>query len=176
MATIKNNVIMKGASGMLGKSIVFKQVRGKTIMCNRPPKPSTESDQQKENRDRFRKASQWAKTVLLDADQKAYYQKKARKLKLPNAYTAAIADYMRSAKVMQVNRYADRTTFFVQKKDFDLEQVDIVLNNDSGETETRTLPKGETFFWLKPAELNAGVLVMITDAAGVMRQHTLLAA
>ncbi len=176
MAIIKNNPIIDGISGMLGKSIVFKQVRGKTVMCNRPPKPSTESDQQKENRDRFRKASQWAKTILLDPDQKAYYQKKARKLKLPNAYTAAIANYMRSAKVMQVNQYADKTTFVIEKKGFDLAQVDIVVSNGAGEKEMRTLPKGESFFWLHPSELNAGVMVMITDAAGVMRQHRLLAA
>ena len=175
MAIVKNNDMIEGISGMIGRH-VFKQVRGKTIMCSRPPKPCKQSDQQKENRDRFRMASQWAKTILLEPEKKAYYQKKARKLKLPNAYTAAIADYMRSAKVMQVNQYADRTTFFIQKKDFDLAQVDIVVNSRSGEKEMRTLPKGESFFWLHPLELNAGVVLMITDAAGVMRQHTLLAA
>src|SRR6188768_2858564 len=141
MAIIKNNDMIEGISGMIGRH-VFKQVRGKTIMCQRPPKPLKQSDQQKENRDRFRKASQWAKTILLEPDKKAYYQKKAHKLKLPNAYTAAIADYMRSAKVMQVNRYEDKTTFSIRKKDFDLEQIDIVLNTDSGETKIRTLPKG----------------------------------
>ncbi len=175
MAIIKSNDMIEGISGMIGNH-VFKQVRGKTIMCSRPPRPSTESNQQKENRDRFRKASQWAKTVLLDRDQKAYYQKKAFKLKLPNAYTAAIADYMRSAKVTQVNRYADKTTFSIHKKDFALAQVEIVLSKDAGETEIRKLPKGESFFWLHPSELNAGVIVMITDAAGVIRQHSLLAA
>ena len=175
MAIIKNNDMIEGISGMIGRH-VFKQVRGKTIMCQRPPKPCKQSDQQKENRDRFRKASQWAKTILLEPDKKAYYQKKAYKLKLPNAYTAAIADYMRSVKVMRVNQYADKTTFSIRKKDFDLEQIEIVVNKDLGEKEIRILPKGESFFWLKPAELNAGVLVMITDAAGVTRQHSLLAA
>ncbi len=176
MAIIKSNVIVKGSSGMFGKSIVFKQIRGKTVMCNRPQKARTESKRQKDNRDRFRQASQWAKNILLEPEKKAYYEKKARKLKLPNAYTAAIADYMRSADVKQVNQYAGRTTFFIQKKDFDLAQVDLVLNKDSGEKEIRTLSKGESFFWLHPAELNAGVSVMITDAAGVMWQHNLLAA
>src|SRR6187549_3376369 len=76
----------------------------------------------------FRKASQWAKTILLEPDKKAYYQKKAYKLKLPNAYTAAIADYMRSVKVMRVNQYADKMTFSVCKKDFDVTQVEIVLS------------------------------------------------
>ena len=175
MAIIKNNDMIEGISGMIGRH-VFKQVRGKTIMCQRPPKPCKQSDQQKENRDRFRKASQWAKTILLEPDKKSYYQKKAHKLKLPNAYTAAIADYMRSVKVMRVNQYADKMTFSVCKKDFDVAQVEIVLSKDSGEKEMRKLPKGESFFWLHPSELNAGVIVMITDAAGVIRQHHLLAA
>ena len=175
MAIIKTNALIDGISGRSGNH-VFKQLRGKTIMCKRPSKPTKQSDHQKENRDRFKKASQWAKDVLLDPDKKAYYQKKARKMELPNAYTAAIADYMRGVKVMQVNRYADKTTFSVYKKDFDVAQVEIVLRKDSGETETRTLPKGESFFWLHPSELNAGVLVVVTDAAGIIRQHSLLAA
>ena len=175
MAIIKNNALIEGISGMLDNK-VFKQVRGKTIVCNRAPKPVTQSDQQKKNRDRFREASLWAKTILLEPDKKAYYQKKAKKLNMPNAYTAAIADYMRSASVMQVNRYEDKTTFSIYKKDFDVAQVELVLNNDSGETETRTLPRGQSFFWLHPSELNAGVTVMIRDAAGVIRQHSLLAA
>lgn len=176
MAIIKNNVLLEGSSGMFGKSIVFKQVRGKTVVCNRPAKPSTESNQQKENRDRFRKASAWAKNVLVDPDKKVYYQKKAKKLKLPNAYTAAIADYMRCAKVTHVNQYDDKATFSVYKKDFDVAQIDIVVNKDSGEKKTRTLPKGESYFWLHPFELKSGAVVMITDAAGVRREHHLLAA
>jgi len=176
MAIVKSNPIINGISGKLGDSIVFKQMRGKTFMCNLPPKPSTQSEPQKETRNRFRKASEWAKSILLDAEQKAYYQKKAHKLKLPNAYTAAIADYMRSAKVTAVNEYGDKKTFSIYKKDFAVAQVDIVVNKDSGEKETRTLPKGESYFWLHPAELQAGVVVMITDAAGVVQQHTLMAA
>ena len=176
MALVKNNPMVDGISGMVGNSIVFKQVRGKTIMCNRPPKPQTQSAPQKETRDRFRKASEWAKSILLDADQKAYYQKKAHKLKLPNAYTAAIADYMRSAKVTQVNQYDDKTTFSVHKKDFAVVQVDIVVKKDSGEQETRTLPRGESHFWVQSSELHNGAFVMITDAAGVTQQYLLSAA
>ncbi len=176
MAIIKDNVLMEGASGMFCKSIVFKQLRGKTVVCPRPAKPRTQSEQQKEGRDRFRQASQWAKAILLDPDKKAYYKKKAHKLKLPNAYTAAITDYMRSPEVKQINQYDDKKTFSIYKKDFDLTQVNIVLNTKSGETETRTLPKGEFFFWLHPSELNAGAVVMVMDTAGIIRQHTLLAA
>lgn len=176
MAIIRDNVVTEGFSGMLGKTIVFKQVRGKTIVCKRPVKPRTQSAQQKENRSRFRQASYWAKATLLDPAKKEYYQKKARKLKLPNAYTAAIADYMRTPAVMQVNQYNDKATFTVYKKDFDLKKVDIVVKKNSGETETRTLGQGECFFRLNHAELDAGVVVLATDATGVMREYPVLAA
>jgi hypothetical protein len=83
---------------------------------------------------------------------------------------------MRSAKVMQKNQYADKTTFFVYKKDFDVAQVNIVVPKDSGEKETRKLPRGESHFWLHSSELHTGALVMITDAAGVTQQHLLSAA
>ena len=175
MAIVKNNVIIEGVSGKIGNH-VFKQVRGKTIICNPAPKPQKQSEPQKETRDRFRKASEWAKNILLDADQKTYYLKKAKKLKLPNAYTAAIADYMRSAKVMEVNQYDDKTTFVIHKKGFDVNKIDVVVSKDSGETETRTLPRGESNFWLHSSELHAGAVVMITDAAGVIHQHLLRAA
>ena len=97
MAIIKNNVLVEGLSGMFGRSIIFKQLRGKTVVSMYPSKPIAQSTKQKENRNRFRQASQWTKGILLDPDQKAYYQKRAKKLNLPNAYTAAITDYMRNA-------------------------------------------------------------------------------
>jgi hypothetical protein len=83
---------------------------------------------------------------------------------------------MRSAKVMQKNQYSDKTTFCVYKKDFDVVQVDIGVSKDSGEKETRTLPRGESHFWLHSSELHAGAVVMITNAAGVRQQHLLSAA
>ncbi|HOX81763.1 MAG TPA: hypothetical protein PLJ60_08290 [Chryseolinea sp.] len=78
-------------------------MRGKTVVSKRAAKPRMQSAQQRENRNRFKLASEWAKSILLELDKKVYYQKRTRKLKLPNAYTAVIPDYMRSVKVLQVN-------------------------------------------------------------------------
>ena len=83
---------------------------------------------------------------------------------------------MRSAKVMQVNQYNDKTTFSIYKKDFTVAKVDVVVRKESGEQETRTLQRGESHFWLHASELHAGALVMITDAAGVTQEHLLSAA
>jgi hypothetical protein len=46
----------------------------------------------------FREATVFAKRVLKDPVRKAYYQNQARELKLPNAYTAAITEFMRGRK------------------------------------------------------------------------------
>ena len=80
---------------MLGGTLVFKILRGKTIVTSRPRSPKTESEQQRKNRAKFKQGSIWAKTILLDEQKKAYYKQQAKKLGLPNAYTAALADYMR---------------------------------------------------------------------------------
>jgi hypothetical protein len=36
MAIVKNNPILKGLSGMIGKAIVFRQYNGKTIVQSAP--------------------------------------------------------------------------------------------------------------------------------------------
>jgi hypothetical protein len=64
-------------------------------MANRPRKPSKESEAQRTNRDRFADATGFARKMMNDPVKKAYYWNRAKKLRLPNAYTAAITDYMR---------------------------------------------------------------------------------
>ncbi len=94
MATVSVNSITKGFEGSIG-DMVFRQVYGKTIVTGKPRSPRKESEQQRDNRLKFRSASAWAKATVQDPEKKAYYQRIAKKLKLPNAYTAAISDYMR---------------------------------------------------------------------------------
>jgi hypothetical protein len=95
MAKVTSNPLVSGLSGMLGGTLVFKMLRGKTIVTSRPRPPKIESEQQRQNRAKFKQGAMWAKMVLLDEQKKIYYNEKAKKLGLPNAYTAAVADYMR---------------------------------------------------------------------------------
>lgn len=95
MAIVTNNPVTSGFSGMLGNLIVFRQLRGKTIIAKRPAPARHQSTWQRENRTRFRDATVFAKTAMRDREKKVYYWEKARELKLPNAYTAAITDFMR---------------------------------------------------------------------------------
>jgi hypothetical protein len=70
-----NNVVMSGASGALGRQLVFKQYAGKTVICmpalqrKDPPSPL-----QLESRNRFAAACRYARTALANPRVKAAYQ------------------------------------------------------------------------------------------------------
>ena len=98
---------MAEARGGLGKVVCFKQMYGKTVMTNYPRKVEIprekQSAAQRGTRDNFRDASAYAKQVLKDPAQKAYYEKKKKQLGLYSAYQAAITDYMRKLRLESVN-------------------------------------------------------------------------
>ncbi|MEO7990940.1 MAG: hypothetical protein ABI663_15435 [Chryseolinea sp.] len=134
MAIVRSNPIVEGLSGRLGKSLVFKMLRGKIILASRPSPTKTQSEQQRANRNKFRDASIWAKSVLSDPLKKEYYQLKAKKLKLPNAYTAAIADYMRTPQVREMERRSGKVEYKISKKDFHVKKVEIKVRDVNGES------------------------------------------
>src|SRR5258708_5915823 len=133
MAILANNVLVNGFSGMLGNTLVFKNLRGKTILSCKPRPPKKQSDHQKANRNKFKQASLWAKVILVaDPEKKTYYQKMAKKLKLPNAYTAAITDYMRPVKVKEIKRRNGSVMYKVFKKDFRLKNAEVQARDKAG--------------------------------------------
>lgn len=99
---------MAEARGGLGKVVVFKQMYGKTVMTNYPRKVTLprerQSAAQRGTRDNFRNAAAYAKHVLRDPVQKAYYEKRKIKLGLYSAYQAAITDYMRQLKAESIGQ------------------------------------------------------------------------
>ena len=97
MAIVLDNDITQGLRGRIGKFMVFRSLRGKTIASHAPkkPDPRKQSAIQRQTRMRFREAAAWAVHTLRDPKQKHFYQDRAKQLALPNAYTAAVRDYMR---------------------------------------------------------------------------------
>jgi hypothetical protein len=134
MARIKLNDIAEGISGMIGE-LVFRTYRGKTYMARRPSKAKNESESQRNTRSRFKLATQYAKQMMADPERKAYYNKKAKKLHLPNAYTAAITDYMRKPAVQRIDaskyngKPGDPVIILASKKDFKLNRVSVVITS-----------------------------------------------
>jgi hypothetical protein len=134
MAQVKLNKIIEGFSGRVGE-IVFRTYRGKTYFGQRPSKPQKESEGQRNTRTKFKLATEYAKLMMKDLERKAYYTKKAKKLALPNAYTAAITDYMRKPEIRRIDaskyngKPGDHITILASKKDFKIDRVSVIVTS-----------------------------------------------
>jgi hypothetical protein len=98
MPKINNNPIMKGASGMLGGVVVYRQFRGMTIMSNRPRKRKGITPHQQKIKSRFLMAVEYAKKQIADPVLKAKYEP-GPDSEFTSAYIAAVADYLRRMKL-----------------------------------------------------------------------------
>lgn len=116
MATVVNNDLTRGLRGRIGKWLVFRTFRGKTVVGHAPrkPDPLKQSAAQRQTRSTFREAAAWAVRILLDPGQKRYFTQLAKKQALPNAYTAALRDYMRG---VAAKRVVEQTEHSVDKKE-----------------------------------------------------------
>ncbi len=102
MSKIQNNPLLKGASGMLGDVVVFREVRGKMVMSNRP-KPSTNlTEQQVTTRAKFQRAVLYAKKQMESPLARAEYEAGITEKKF-TAYVVAVTDYLKAPVVHEVD-------------------------------------------------------------------------
>jgi hypothetical protein len=144
---VATSLLHRTVSGAIG-DLIFRQYNGKTIVSVRPVyKNETNTEGRRQLRGRFRDATMHASHAMEDPKKKAYYQQKARQLKLPNAYTAAITDYLRKAKVVAMTRSSfsakrgDEVIIKLIKSTFKISQIKVILCNQNGEVlseQTRT--------------------------------------
>ena len=98
MAKSKDNVVMEGASGKIGKMLVFRQRADQTIIARRPKKSLRQvTDDQQEARNRFTEAAYYAKSAISDPILKEAYQAKAKLGQ--TAYNVAFADYLKAPEM-----------------------------------------------------------------------------
>jgi hypothetical protein len=132
-----NNRLVTGLSGSIG-NLVFRNLRGKVVLSEKTSAPAKQSEQQQENCFKFKCASSYAKSAMLSAEKKQYYRQKATDLKLPNAYVAAIMDYMRKGEVTGIDtrhyrgRAGDLIRVKIEKKDFAVHQAKAALYTTEG--------------------------------------------
>lgn len=103
MAEVKSNVATKGLSGMIGKTLVFRQSFGKTYVSAAPVISDREpTEGQQEQRLRFQEAVFYAKAAILDPVSKTAYQAVAQK-RQRSAYSVAVADYFHAPAIKEVD-------------------------------------------------------------------------
>jgi hypothetical protein len=179
MARVKNNDLTKGLTGKFG-DIMFRQIGRRTYAFPAPRRPKKESEKQRSNRNKFKEATQFAQLAMKDEARKAYYKKLAKKLKLPNAYTAAITDYMRKPEItsVQTKHYNGKPGgeigIFVDKKGIELEKVNVTISSSHDEViEYGAASRSTISGWTYKSKLTTPsphasyrMMITATDAAG----------
>jgi hypothetical protein len=184
MARSTNNLLTKGLSGMVGKQIVFRTWNGKTFISVAPKRPKKQSPIQKENRTKFKRATIYAKSMMKDPVKKAEYKEIARKLQLPNAYTAAITDYMRNPQIEELDlatysgKADEEIKVTVSKKWFEIQEVEVIAVGKNGEViEEGKAKKGLANVWTYTMNNDieeketAKFLIRVRDKTGNIRER-----
>lgn len=135
MTKIKNNPLLKGASGMLGDVIVFREYRGKLIMANRPKKGETPTEQQRIAKQRFIRAVHYGKQQIADPLTKAEYAT-AIGNRSPSAYSAAVNDYLTAPVIdlVDVSGYHGSVgdVIAITASDFKVVAVRVTITDNTG--------------------------------------------
>ena len=152
MATTKNNVIVKGASGKFGRQIVFSQRAGKTIMSKPPGRTAPPTPKQIQQQEKFAKAATYAKNALLDPTLKEAYTLEAKKRQDVSPYNMAVTDYLRPPQITNVDHSAytgdtsDQKIIIEVADTFKVVSVKVKItaaNNSPLEEGSATLVKGK---------------------------------
>lgn len=89
--------LLENIRGGIGKQLVFKQYKDKTVVTSYPDMSKVKpSEQQKKGRKLFAEAVAYAKAISRNAEQKAEYQKRVK----PNesVYHYALKEYLANYK------------------------------------------------------------------------------
>lgn len=105
MARVKKNILVQGLSGMLGKTLVFRQVGDETIVTSRPVRNGESTVKQKAQQAKFTQAVQYANGQMADPVAKAEYELAKEKL-FDTGFNIAVADFLSAPSVKEVDTAA----------------------------------------------------------------------
>jgi hypothetical protein len=95
MAEVKENFVVQGSSGRIGKLVVNKIINGKTFITKYPDRSKViYTKEQIEFREIFAKASKFASEIVSDPVKSSTYPRQGRK----SIYHCALSDYMTEYK------------------------------------------------------------------------------
>ena len=94
------NVAVKGLQGMVGGTLVYRKVNGRTVVSAAPDDaPRAVSESQMAHREKFKQASFYASRAMMKPETKALYVEAAKAEGMPNPRAVALADYFRAPRV-----------------------------------------------------------------------------
>ena len=98
---VKLNPAFEGMSGTLG-DIVFRELRGETIMSRKPAVIGEPTAGQLAHRERFKLAAAYGKSVMADPTIRALYEEAAKRKKVP-VFSLTVADYFNAPTINNVD-------------------------------------------------------------------------
>jgi hypothetical protein len=113
MAEIKDNYVMKGATGQIGKLLVYKTINGKTFATKYPDRSNIKyTKEQVGYRKIFTEAAKFASAIVSDPKKKAAYPCHGK----TSVYHSALRDYMSTYKENKNQEAADKKKKKIKKK------------------------------------------------------------
>ncbi len=101
MAESKNNYVMFGMSGKLGKLLIFRQRGGKTFATAIPTRSGAFTEEQLAIQSKFKEAASWARGILLNAENRKFYNSQATGGQ--SAFNMAIADWFTDPEIKEID-------------------------------------------------------------------------
>lgn len=138
MSKSVNNPIVQNASGLLGDTVVFRKVRGKMQLANKPAPSKRTTENQLAVKERFSEASIYAKRQLLIPEAAEMYEA-GKTDKLHTAFLVAMTDYLKAPKVHDIDALGYQgaigdTITVKASDDFMVKAVRVVITNADGKT------------------------------------------
>jgi hypothetical protein len=135
--TKKNNVLLYGVSGSIGKTLVVRQTRHGVVLANRPSKPKRQSERQKEHSSRFLDAVRYAREQMRHWEFKSMYQTAVGR-KVMSAYQAAVTDYLKPPIIHRIEtKYytgaPGQQMEVLASDDFKVASVELIVRDPAGE-------------------------------------------
>ena len=136
MAKVAKNLVLHGASGMLGDQIVIRSRAGQMMLSSAPGARTTPpTEAQKKHQQRFQQATVYAKAQLADPEKRKAYEERAEGM--VTAYNVAVADFLHAPDIdeIDVTGYHGAANEPIRVRvtdDFKVETVHLAVYNGDG--------------------------------------------
>ena len=130
---VKLNPMFEELSGQLG-DLVFREVRGETIASRKPSGGAEPTEDQVAQRERFKLAAAYGKSVMGDQATLAMYAEAAKNKKMP-VFALMVADFLHAPTIVNVDVSAYHGVSgdpirIITSDDFSVVQVSILITGE----------------------------------------------
>jgi hypothetical protein len=165
-------------SGTIGK-LVFRKVKGKTIVAVKPDPDRPLSEAEAEHRQDFAQAASWAKEALQDDELRPFYQALGKERDIPPR-AAAVSDYLvrPTLEGLDLAEYAGQAgdrIFFMASDNGGLVEATVTIRDGNGtvfESGSAVEVDADTGYWMYeaqsaiPAGSTVAINVKVSDRPG----------